>query len=230
MKLLVVEDELRLRQLLRRGLMEEGHVVDDCGTGAEASERVRYAEYDAIVLDWGLPDADGVALLKGWRAEGLTTPILLLTARGSSGEKVLGLRAGGDDFLVKPFDFDELLARLEALHRRSASSATASATLGDVQFLRARRQLLGPDGRVVELTSREFQLLSALVARTGDVCTRSELLQQVWGVGFDGDANVVDVYVGYLRSKLSAAGTTAVTIAAVRGSGYRLVVARSADA
>jgi DNA-binding response OmpR family regulator len=225
MKVLVIEDEPRMSQLLRRGLMEDGHTVDTCDQAAQANERLHHAAYDVIVLDWGLPDADGIALLRAWRSEGLTTPVLMLTARGSSGEKVLGLRSGADDFLVKPFDFEELLARLEALHRRAADTVTSTAAVGDLQFSRARRALTGPNGTAQELTSREFQLLSAFLERPGDLRTRSELLNQVWGAGFEGEGNVVDVYVGYLRGKLEAAGSARVSIATVRGSGYRLVVA-----
>ena len=224
MRVLVIEDEPRMNQLLRRGLSEDGHTVDTCDSAARARESVRYADYDVIILDWGLPDADGITLLRTWRAEGMVTPVLMLTARGTSGEKVLALRTGADDFLVKPFDFEELIARLEALHRRSSAAALGATTLGDVEFQRARRQLIGPADKV-ELTGREFQLLTAFVERPGDVRTRSELLSMVWGAAFDGDANVVDVYVGYLRLKLESVGTRRVSIATVRGSGYRLMVA-----
>ena len=220
----MIEDEPRMNQLLRRGLSEDGHTVDTCDSAARARESVRYADYDVIILDWGLPDADGITLLRTWRAEGMVTPVLMLTARGTSGEKVLALRTGADDFLVKPFDFEELIARLEALHRRSSAAALGATTLGDVEFQRARRQLIGPADKV-ELTGREFQLLTAFVERPGDVRTRSELLSMVWGAAFDGDANVVDVYVGYLRLKLESVGTRRVSIATVRGSGYRLMVA-----
>lgn len=210
-------------QLLHRGLTEEGHVVDVCASAAQAVESVRYADYDVIVLDWGLPDADGLSLLRTWRGEGLSTPVLMLTARGSSGEKVLGLRTGADDFLVKPFAFEELVARLEALHRRASSLATSSTTLGDVEFQRARR-LLTRGTQSVELTGREFQVLSVLAERPGDLRTRAELLSQVWGAHYDGDPNVVDVYIGYLRAKFESLAATRLAISTVRGSGYRLVV------
>lgn len=227
MKLLVVEDEPRMGQLLHRGLTEEGHLVDRVATAAEARERMQFADYDVIVLDWGLPDSDGLSLLRVWRAEGRMTPVLMLTARGSSGEKVLGLRSGADDFLVKPFAFEELVARLEALHRRASAVATATTDLGDVRFQRARRQLacaVHAVERTAELTGREFQLLNSLAERPGDLRTRAELLQQVWGSTFDGDPNVVDVYIGYLRAKFEQIQTSRVSIATVRGSGYRLVI------
>jgi DNA-binding response OmpR family regulator len=219
---LVVEDEPRMGQLLHRGLTEEGHVVDVCATAVEAAENVRGAAYD-VVLDWGLPDGDGLSLLRAWRAGGLSTPVLMLTARGSSGEKVLGLRSGADDYLAKPFAFEELVARLEALHRRAATVATGSMTLGDVELRRARRQLVRA-GRSVELTGRELQLFALLAERPGDVLTRAEVLQRVWGSHFDGAPNVVDVYIRYLRAKLEALGATRVSIATVRGTGYRLLV------
>lgn len=223
MKLLIVEDEPRMGQLLHRGLTEEGHTVDVCATAAHAIESLRYADYDVIVLDWGLPDADGLSLLRTWRAEGLVTPILMLTARGSSGEKVLGLRTGADDFLVKPFAFEELVARLEALHRRASAGVSATTTLGDVGFHRARREIVCGENTAT-LTGREFQLLNSLAERAGELRTRAELLRQVWGEHFEGDPNVVDVYVGYLRAKLESVGAIRVTIATVRGSGYRLAI------
>jgi len=224
-KLLIVEDEPRTGELLLRGLTEEGHVVDLCPTAAEAQRRVELVDYDTIILDWGLPDGDGLAMLQRWRASGLTTPVLMLTARGSSGEKVLGLRTGADDYLVKPFDFEEFLARIEALHRRAQGGASDALPLGDVQLLRRRRQLVR-GGQSVELTSREFQLLSALAARPGDAITRAELLATVWGPHFDGEPNVIEVYIGYLRAKLDQLGAAELSIATVRGVGYRLVTTR----
>jgi DNA-binding response OmpR family regulator len=228
MKLLVIEDEPRMGELLVRGLGEEGHRVDLCTTAAEARRRVELVEYEVIVLDWGLPDGDGVNLLQGWRAAGLATPVLMLTARGSSGEKVLGLRTGADDYLVKPFDFDELVARLEALHRRHQGGALDAVQLGDLQFFR-RSRLLTRGAVQVELTAREYQLLSALLEHLGDAVTRAELLARVWGPDFDGEPNVLEVYIGYLRSKIEQLATEQVRISTVRGVGYRLHTPRSAS-
>lgn len=224
MRILVVEDEPRMNQLLRRGLTEDGHTVDACRTAADARQCVRYTDYDAIVLDWGLPDEDGLSLLRQWRADGLGTPVLMLTARGTSGETVLGLRTGADDYLTKPFDFEEFVARLEALHRRAGGGVSGDVELGDVSFRRSQRELVRGDA-AVPLTGREFQLLSALMERSGDVLPRVELMAKVWGPNFDGEPNVVDVYVGYLRSKLRQVGTERVSIATVRGAGYRLRIA-----
>lgn len=225
MRLLIVEDEPRMGTLLVRGLTEEGHAVDLCATTAEARRRVDLVGYDVIVLDWGLPDGDGLALLQAWRGAGLTTPVLVLTARGSSGEKVLGLRTGADDYLVKPFDFDELVARLEALHRRHQGGTADAVSLGDIQFFRRRRQLVRGEVQV-ELTAREYQLFSALLDHPGDAVTRGELLSAVWGPHFDGEPNVLEVYIGYLRAKLDLLGSPDLRIATVRGVGYRLLAPR----
>lgn len=222
MRLLVVEDDERTGKLLQRGLSEEGHQVDRCDRGALAERQARDIAYDVIVLDWGLPDIDGVALLRRWRERGLATPVLMLTARGAVGERVTGLRAGADDFLVKPFDFEELVARLEALHRRGV--APVAPVLGDLAIDGPGRALVVGERRE-PLTAREWQLWSVLAERVGDVCTRSELLGRVWGADFDGEPNVVDVYVGYLRGKLAKVGAARVAIRAVRGLGYRLEVA-----
>ncbi|MEW6434080.1 MAG: response regulator transcription factor [Myxococcota bacterium] len=221
MRLLVVEDEPKMAQMLQRGLKEEGHEVDVCHTGETALQQGADVPYDCVVLDWGLPDKDGVAVLREWRSRGVMTPVLLLTARGTTGEKVTGLRAGADDYLVKPFHFDELLARLEALVRRGAGEK-ASGAVGDVT-LEVRRRVLRRGEAEVSLTGREWALLSELVAQAGDAVSRTRLLLKVWGNDFDGTGNVVDVYVGYLRAKLGRIGAQRVSIEAVRGVGYRLL-------
>ncbi len=223
MRLLVVEDEPKMARMLRRGLAEEGHVVDLCATGEAALQQGLDVPYDAVVLDWGLPDMDGVSVLREWRKRGLGAPVLLLTARGSTGEKVTGLRAGADDYLVKPFDFEELLARLEVLCRRAGPGEQTTQALGDLT-LDVRRRALRRGTEELTLTGREFALLGELQALGGDTATRSRLLLKVWGGDFEGTGNVVDVYVGYLRAKLERLGTTKVKVEAVRGVGYRLVV------
>ena len=164
MRLLVVEDEPRMVRLLQRGLTEEGHQVDVCTRGGDAQVQGQAVAYDAIVLDWGLPDLDGVSVLRAWRARGVTTPVLMLTARGAVGERVTGLRAGADDYLVKPFDFDELLARLDALARRAA--AHADGQLGALT-IDARRRAFVVAGKEEALTSREWQLWLALAEHMG---------------------------------------------------------------
>jgi DNA-binding response OmpR family regulator len=223
MRLLVVEDEPRMARMLQQGLGEEGHQVDLCGTATTALEQAGQVAYEVLVLDWALPDGDGVSVVRQLRQRGLTTPVLMLTARGSTGEKVTGLRAGADDYLVKPFDFEELLARLEALRRR-ASVEAAEVALGDLEVA-PRRRVLRRGGQEVALTGREFALFEALSRQAGDAVSRTRLLTQVWGADFDGTGNVLDVYVGYLRTKLARLGTTRVALESVRGIGYRLRVA-----
>jgi DNA-binding response OmpR family regulator len=220
MKLLVVEDEERMAALLRRGLGEEGHVVDLCSTAEEAFEQGVRVAYDVIVLDWSLPGADGVSLLRRWRDQGLRTPVLMLTARGSSGEKVTGLRAGADDYLVKPFDFEEFLARLEALQRRSAGQPT-DRRAGPVVLV-GRRRVLSWHGKEESLTAREFALCDELFAHVGEVLSRTRLLSSVWGDDVEVAPNVVEVYIGYLRTKLERLGDHGVVIRTVRGIGYRV--------
>jgi len=226
LKLLLVEDEAHMTRMLTRGLAEEGHQVDACNRGSAARVQALDVAYDVILLDWSLPDVDGVTVLRDWRARGLRTPVLVLTARGSTGEKVTALRAGADDYVVKPFDFAELLARIEAMHRRGG--AGDAARLGPVT-LDPRRRALVAAGRTEPLTAREYALLAELAAYQGEVLSRSRLLTAVWGTEFGGNGNVVDVYVGYVRAKLDRIATGAVRIETVRGIGYRLVADERAE-
>ncbi|WP_338866492.1 response regulator transcription factor [Myxococcus stipitatus] len=222
MRLLLVEDEEQMVALLQRGLGEEGHAVEVCTRGRAALERGTQEGYDVIVLDWALPEVDGVTLLKHWRGAGVRTPVLMLTARGTTPEKVTGLRSGADDYLVKPFDFEELLARLEALARRGESE-DGPVRLGGI-VLDPRRRVLSRGGREESLTAREFALFSALAKHPGEAQVRARLLSQAWGPDFEGNGNVLDVYVGYLRAKLERLQATDVCIRAVRGVGYKLTV------
>jgi two-component system, OmpR family, response regulator len=221
MRLLVVEDEPKMARMLQQGLSEEGHLVDVCTRGSDAEAQARAVAYDVIVLDWGLPDEDGVAWLRRQRDAGVSVPVLMLTARGTLGERVTGLRAGADDYLVKPFDFEELLARLEALARRGSGRALRP-RFRSAELDTTRRMLRGPSGEV-ELTAREFALGLELFSHAGEVLTRSRLLGSVWGSGHEHTLNVVDVYVGYVRAKLAQVGVADCEIATVRGMGYRLV-------
>ncbi|MBK7826161.1 response regulator transcription factor [Nannocystis sp.] len=223
MRILAVEDDERLVVLLQRGLREEGHVVDACSCCADALGQAQTIAYDVILLDWMLPDGDGLSLLRSWRDRGVATPVLMLTARGAVGERVLGLRSGADDYLVKPFDFAELLARIEVLGRRRGGEA-AQLRAGAV-LLDGRKRALIHGAQEVALTAREFALCSLLFRRVGEVLTRSELLAGVWGPSFDGEPNVLDVYIGYLRGKLAELGEEAPTIRAQRGVGFRLQLA-----
>ncbi|RYZ37117.1 MAG: response regulator transcription factor [Myxococcaceae bacterium] len=223
MRLLLVEDEAKMVALLRRGLEEEGHTLDVCTRGGEAQALAAPENYEVIVLDWSLPDMDGMTLLRGWRDDGVRTPVLMLTARGSTADKVMGLRSGADDYLVKPFDFEELLARLEVLRRRNEAK-DGLVRLGGL-VLDPGRRVLRVGSREEPLTAREFSLFSALARHPEAPQSRARLMEQTWGPDFDGSANVLDVYVGYLRTKLERLAAAHVTLRSVRGVGYKLVVA-----
>ncbi len=227
MKLLLVEDEARVAEIVQRGLIEEGHQVDCCADGRDALAQARDIDYDVIVLDWMLPGLDGLELLRQWRSSGVRTPVLMLTARGHIGERVAGLKTGADDYLVKPFDFAELLARLEALHRRGSGQIELRRA-GDVVIDGRRRVLAceraGSTPVEAPLTAREYALCQEFFAHAGDVLSRSHLLSTVWGTNYDGDPNVLDVYIGYLRGKLGRIGAQGVALRNVRGVGFRLEV------
>ncbi len=228
MKVMLVEDEESLARSLGQGLREEGHQVDLCSTGALAARQAEDIEYDVIILDWMLPDTDGVTILRNWRAHGLRVPVMMLTARGAIGERVTGLNAGADDYMIKPFAFAELLARLEALHRRGAGQLEFSRA-GPVSVDGRRRILVGPEGEL-GLTPREFALVAEFVSHGNEVVSRHHLLEAVWGSFYAGDPNVLDVYVGYLRAKLARVAGGLVAIKAVRGVGFRLVFDAAAPA
>lgn len=219
MRLLLVEDEPKMARMLAQGLREENYHVDTCTRADDAERQASAVGYDGIILDWSLPDGDGVSLLRRWRDQGLRTPVLMLTARGSTGERVTGLKAGADDYLVKPFDFEEFLARVEALLRRGGNSSTRT-QLGSATLDAARRLLRGPAAEI-ELTTREYALVHVFFSHVGEVLSRGALLRAAWGDDFDHTQNVVDVYVGYLRTKLANAGITDCEIVSVRGVGYR---------
>lgn len=221
MRLLLVEDENRVASFIARGLEDVGYTTDVAATGAAALDRVgRGSHYDLILLDVGLPDMDGFAVLEEVRKTDQATPIIMLTARGDVPSRVKGLDLGADDYLPKPFDFDELLARIRAQLRHNRQQHGYLLKSGDLSLdLKARTAFRGE--RAVDLTSREFALLEFLLRHQGQVLTRSQLLNGVWGYDFDPQSNVVDVYVGYLRAKLDEPGAESV-IETVRGGGYRL--------
>ena len=216
MRILVVEDDARLARFLERVLVEEGYSVDRCSSGADALAQVRGSAYDLVLLDWMIPDLDGIEVCRQIRRGGATLPILMLTARDQVSERVLGLDAGADDYLVKPFELEELLARIHALLRRS--SGHAQLRLGDLDLDRAERRAT-VDGKPLELTAREFALLLHLAHRAERIVTKSELLSQVWSIQFNPESNVVEVHMSRLRDKL---GHRDWMIETVRGRGYRL--------
>jgi DNA-binding response OmpR family regulator len=216
LRVLVVEDDRRLARFLERVLKEEGYVVDRCASGADAVAQMRSGVYNLVLLDWMIPDLDGLEVCRQARRAGATVPILMLTARDQVSERVLGLDAGADDYLVKPFELEELLARIHALLRRSTGHAHIR--LGPLAIDRTQRSV-ELDGNRLELTTRELALLLHLAHRVGQVVTRTELLTQVWSIRFDPESNLVEVHISRLRDKL---GKHAWMIETVRGRGYRL--------
>jgi two-component system OmpR family response regulator len=216
-RLLVVEDDVKLARALHRGLEQEGYAVDLALTGDDALAHAGTTDYDAIVLDLMLPGRDGFSVCEALRGERDWVPVLMLTARTSVRDRIRGLDAGADDYLVKPFDFGELLARLRTLMRRGpAEEPAAVLEIGDLVVDTVTRVVTG-GGREVELTAREFSVLEFLARRPGRVVSRAELLDHVWDENYDGSPNIIDVYVGYLRKKLGRG-----LIRTVRGSGFVL--------
>jgi two-component system OmpR family response regulator len=220
MRILVVEDEPKMAGLLLRGLMEESYAVDVASTGSDAIWAGTENPYDAIVLDVMLPDVDGFEVCRQLRANGRWAPVLMLTARDGVPDRVAGLDAGADDYLVKPFSFTELLARMRALIRRGAAERPTVLQVDDLVLDPASRRVTRGD-TPIELTAKEFALLEFLMRRPGEVLSRSLILEHVWDFGYDGTSNVVSVYVRYLREKIDRPFGRH-SIQTVRGSGYRL--------
>jgi DNA-binding response OmpR family regulator len=220
MKILVVEDDRKVAGFIEQGLKEEGYVVDVAADGEEATMLAHVYDYDIILLDVVMPKKNGFQVASELRREGRTTPILMLTSRDSTEDVVRGLDAGADDYLAKPFKFDELLARVRALHRRGGAEVQESLQFGPVRMDRLRHTC-GVDGRPLDLTPKEFQLLEYFLLHPDQVVRRTTLLEKVWDMHFDPESNVVDVHVGNLRRKLKeAAGFN--LIATVRGVGFTL--------
>jgi DNA-binding response OmpR family regulator len=220
MRVLVVDDEPRMGELIRRVLLAERHVVDLAEDGVGALALAKAGGYDAIVLDRMLPDLDGTEVLQLLRSRGDRTPVLLLTALGSVEQRVAGLDAGADDYLAKPFEFSELLARLRALGRRPVAAAEERLVAGDIE-LDEQRHVARVADTTIELTAREFAFLAYLIRNAGQVLSRRQILDAVWGAEPDVYSNVVDLYVSYLRRKLAAVGR-ARRLRTVRGVGYTL--------
>lgn len=212
----MVEDETLLARHLAHALAEAGYAVDTAHDGEQADEFAHAGDYDAIILDLGLPKVDGLTLLRRWRADGLPCPILILTARGSWHEKVEGIDSGADDYVAKPFRVEEVLARVRALIRRSTGARSAELRCGALTLdVRASRVSLA--GEEIKLTSHEFRVLSYLMHHQGRVVSRSELIEHIYAQDFDRDSNTVEVFVARLRRKLGSE-----LIETVRGLGYRV--------
>lgn len=220
MKLLLAEDDSKLLRHLAAGLRGAGHVVDCAEDGSEARWAVENGCYEALVLDIMMPQMDGVTLVRGLRRRGITAPIIFITARGEVRDRVAGLDAGADDYLVKPFSLDELLARLRALTRRNRGEISQVLRVADLELdLMARAVRRGTD--TIELTNREFSLLELLAQSSPRTVSKSAIVERVWDQHFDGGTNVVNVYINYLRSKIDQHGQPSL-IRTVRGIGFAL--------
>jgi two-component system, OmpR family, response regulator len=221
MKLLVIEDDREAAAYIAKGLSESGYVVDCAADGREGLFMATSGAYDALIVDRMLPQMDGLALIAALRSAEIRTPVLILSALGAVDDRVKGLRAGGDDYLTKPFAFAELLARLEALLRRGAgSTATTKLKVGDLEMdLLARAVTRG--SRELDLLPREFRLLEFLMRHAGQVVTRTMLLENVWDYHFDPQTNVIDVHISRLRQKIDK-GFAKPLLHTVRGAGYQL--------
>ena len=216
-RILIAEDEPRLASFLEKGLRSNGFVTSVAEDGTKASTMARDEEFDLLVLDLGLPGKDGTEVLRELRAAGQRMPVIILTARDDVSDKVGGLEGGADDYVTKPFRFEELLARVRARLRDERTVERTVLRAGTVVLdLRTRRA--ATDGRTVDLTAREFTMLEVLIRHAGQVLSREQLLSHVWGYDYDPGSNVVDVYIGYLRRKLGSN-----SIETVRGMGYRLI-------
>jgi two-component system OmpR family response regulator len=222
MRLLVVEDEMRMAALLQRGLVEEGYTVDVTTTGTAGLAAALEVPYDAVVLDVMVPGIDGFEVCRRLRQGSCWSPVLLLTARDAVGDRVRGLDAGADDYLVKPFAFAELAARLRALLRRGSPERPSMITLGDLTLDPAARTVQRA-GQHVDLTAKEFALLELLMRNPGLVLSRTRILEHVWDIAYDANSNVVDQYVAYLRRKIDKPFGRD-DLQTVRGVGYRLRV------
>jgi two-component system OmpR family response regulator len=219
-RVLVVEDEVKMASLVRRGLEREGYVVDVATDGSEALWAAREQEFDAIVLDAMIPEPDGFAVCRALRQEGRWAPVLMLTARDGVEDRVRGLDAGADDYLTKPFAFEELFARLRALTRRGVTERPIRLQVGDLVLDPVTRRV-GRGEEPIDLSVKEFALLEFLMRNPDEVLTRTRILEHVWDFAYDGGSNVVDVYIRYLREKVDRPFARR-DIETVRGVGYRL--------
>jgi two-component system OmpR family response regulator len=219
-RVLVVEDEVELAKLIRQGLMGEGQLADVAHTAQDALWMAAATPYTAICLDVNLPDLDGFETCRRLRADGIATPIIMLTARDAVDDRITGLNAGADDYLVKPFAFGELLARLRALARRPAAPPAAVLHVGDL-MLDPATHVVQRSGHDLDLSVKELQILEVFMRHAGEVLTRLQLLEGAWDSGYENRSNVIDVYVRSLREKIDRPFGLE-TIETVRGAGYRL--------
>ncbi|WP_349514587.1 response regulator transcription factor [Erythrobacter sp. NFXS35] len=222
LKLLLIEDDEKTAEYIMRGLRELGHTCNHLGNGLDGLSAALTEAHDAIILDRNLPGLDGLAVLTALRAQNNRTPVLLLSALGQVDDRVAGLKAGGDDYLAKPFSFQELIARLEAITRRTDSDGGDKARLQvGTLTLDLLSRTANRSGRAIELGNKEFQLLDYLMRHAGQVVTRTMLTEAIWDYNFNPGTNVIDVHISRLRGKIDADGDPAM-ITTIRGAGYRL--------
>ena len=220
MRILLAEDERDMNMLITKILKKEGYSVDSCFDGEEASEYLRGADYDAAILDIMMPKKDGYKVVEELRNRGSEIPVIFLTAKDGIQDRVKGLDIGADDYLIKPFDFDELLARIRAKTRRRGAHTSSIIKIGDLEIDTAARSVKRGN-RNIELSAREFSILEYLAANKGRVLSREQIESHVWNYEYEGGTNVVDVYISYLRKKIDAAGETKL-IHTVWGTGWTL--------
>ncbi|PST20935.1 DNA-binding response regulator [Rhizobium sp. JAB6] len=223
MRILVVEDDINLNRQLAEALKEAGYVVDTAFDGEEGHFLGDTEPYDAIILDIGLPEMDGITVLEKWRGAGRTVPVLILTARDRWSDKVAGIDAGADDYVAKPFHVEEVLARIRALIRRAAGHASSEIVCGPVR-LDTKSSKATVDGKPLKLTSHEYRLLAYLMHHKGEVVSRTELVEHMYDQDFDRDSNTIEVFVGRLRKKMGVD-----LIETVRGLGYRIQAPTNAN-
>jgi DNA-binding response OmpR family regulator len=222
MKILIIEDEKRLARLLKQGLEEQGFVVDLASDGSEGQYQAEQYPYDALLLDLMLPEVDGLTILKGLREKGNAVPVLIITARGDLEDRIRGLNLGADDYLSKPFDLEELIARLRALIRRSRGQSSPLITVGDLTIDSNSRTVTRGE-KMLSLSAREYDLLLYLALNTGRVISRTELIEHIYASDYEWDSNVIEVFISYLRTKIDKGFPTQL-IHTVRGAGYILKV------
>jgi len=220
MRILIVEDDRKVGAFLQKGLREEQYAVDVCRDGEEAVEWASISSYDVIVLDIMLPKKDGFAVCRELRQKGVLTPILMLTAKDSVEDKVSGLTEGADDYLTKPFSFEELLARIKALLRRTQDYKTKALRVGDLELDPIKRQATRA-GKQIPLSGKEYALLEYLMRNKGRVVTESMIVEHVWDMNYEGTSNIVNVYINYLRKKIDSEFEVKL-VRTIRGHGYTI--------
>ena len=222
MKLLIAEDEKSLNDVITKKLTHEGFSVDSCFNGADALDRLLYADYDLAVLDIMMPEMSGTEVVTNLRREGKQTPVIFLTAKDTVNDRVTGLNLGASDYIVKPFSFDELIARIMAVMRTASGSVTNSVTLGGLT-LHTDSHITELDGKEITLTGKEYDLLEFLMINKGRILSKAKILSHVWGYDYEGGDKIVEVYMNYLRKKIDS-GHDEKLIHTVRGIGYVMKV------